>query len=162
MYKTKLQEICQKRQWGLPKYCVMKNGSDHSPKFNSSVTVNGLSFDDSNFPSNSSKQSQNNAAKFAFLHFTDSSLHDEPVKELDKVEQVENVAKVETEDSAENGSNSNVLNSSKNMGKSESYLHNQRVRVYTSYPNIAFPKGIIVLPVTDNRWVAVNLEFPNE
>ncbi|XP_059431018.1 double-stranded RNA-binding protein 1-like [Corylus avellana] len=43
-----------------------------------------------------------------------------------------------------------------------SYLLCNRVRVYSSFPDIAFPKGIIVLPISENKWVAVSLEFPNE
>ncbi|EEF46519.1 uncharacterized protein LOC8286582 [Ricinus communis] len=62
-------------------------------------------------------------------------------------------------------SDSHLLSSNTNMGKPEapeSYLLCERVRMYPSYPNIDFPKGITVLPITDNIWVAVNLEFPNE
>ncbi|XP_020533065.1 double-stranded RNA-binding protein 1 isoform X1 [Jatropha curcas] len=72
MYKTKLQELCQKRQWALPKYSTMKDGPDHNPRFKSSVSVNSHSFD-SPFPYKSSKQAQNEAAKIAFLHFTSPS-----------------------------------------------------------------------------------------
>ncbi|OMO77132.1 Double-stranded RNA-binding protein [Corchorus olitorius] len=43
-----------------------------------------------------------------------------------------------------------------------SYLLNNRVRVYSSFPNIAFPQGITVLPISEDKWVAVSLEFPNE
>ena len=50
-------------------YSTMKDGPDHYPRFNSSVSVNGLLFH-SPFPSKSSKDAQNAAAKLAFLHFT--------------------------------------------------------------------------------------------
>jgi hypothetical protein len=43
-----------------------------------------------------------------------------------------------------------------------SYLLCNRVRVYSSFPDIAFPKGITVLPISENKWVAVSLEYPNE
>ena len=69
MYKTKVQELCQKKQWRPPMYSTMKDGPDHYPRFNSSVSVNGLLFH-SPFPSKSSKDAQNAAAKLAFLHFT--------------------------------------------------------------------------------------------
>nr|POE60877.1 double-stranded rna-binding protein 1 [Quercus suber] len=72
MYKTKVQELCQKKQWRPPMYSTMKDGPDHHPRFNSSVSVNGLFFH-SPFPSKSSKDAQNAAAKLAFLHFTGSS-----------------------------------------------------------------------------------------
>ncbi|KAK4856665.1 hypothetical protein QYF36_019857 [Acer negundo] len=43
-----------------------------------------------------------------------------------------------------------------------SYLLCNRVRVYPCVPDISFPKGITVLQISENRWVAVSLEFPNE
>ncbi|KAG6763137.1 hypothetical protein POTOM_033673 [Populus tomentosa] len=69
MYKTKLQEVCHKRQWGLPKYSAMKDGPDHTPCFKASVYVNGISFH-SSASCKSSKEAHNDAAKMAFLHFT--------------------------------------------------------------------------------------------
>ncbi|EOY33183.1 Ribonuclease 3, putative [Theobroma cacao] len=55
--------------------------------------------------------------------------------------------------------------SDSNMKKgpgSSSYLLNNRFRVYRCFPDIAFPKGITVLPISEDSWVAVSLEFPNE
>lgn len=52
-----------------------------------------------------------------------------------------------------------------NVGKGtgvRSYLLCNRVRVYTEFPDIAFPNHITVLPVSDDKWVAFSLEFPNE
>ncbi|KAI5577757.1 hypothetical protein BDE02_09G135700 [Populus trichocarpa] len=69
MDKTKLQEVCHKRQWGLPKYSAMKDGPDHTPCFKASVYVNGISFH-SSASCKSSKDAHNDAAKMAFLHFT--------------------------------------------------------------------------------------------
>ncbi|KAK3205518.1 hypothetical protein Dsin_019564 [Dipteronia sinensis] len=43
-----------------------------------------------------------------------------------------------------------------------SYLLCNRVRVYPVVPDISFPKGITVLQISENRWVAVSLEFPND
>ncbi|KAF4350722.1 hypothetical protein G4B88_000860 [Cannabis sativa] len=37
MYKSKLQELCHKNQWGLPKYTSMRYGPDHNPLFGASV-----------------------------------------------------------------------------------------------------------------------------
>ncbi|OMO71126.1 Double-stranded RNA-binding protein [Corchorus capsularis] len=72
MYKSKLQELCQQQQWALPRYTCMKDGPDHNPSFKSSVFLNGMSFHSS--PScKSFKESQNDAAKSAFLHFSSSS-----------------------------------------------------------------------------------------
>ncbi|XP_060201032.1 double-stranded RNA-binding protein 1-like [Lycium barbarum] len=69
MYKSKLQEVCQNKKWALPKYCCMKDGEDHDPKFKASVVVNGINFDSPTL-CKSSKEAHNEAAKFAFLHFT--------------------------------------------------------------------------------------------
>lgn len=44
----------------------------------------------------------------------------------------------------------------------KSYLLGNKVRVYTCIPEITFPKGIVLLPIDDCKWVAVSLEFPNE
>ncbi|KAK9939320.1 hypothetical protein M0R45_016018 [Rubus argutus] len=69
MYKSKLQELCHEKKWGLPRYTAMKDGPDHNPCFQASVSVNGFSFD-SPIACKSSKQAQNQAAMAAFLHFT--------------------------------------------------------------------------------------------
>lgn len=69
MYKSKLQELCHKRRWGLPKYSAMQDGLDHKASFKASVVVNGETF---NSPAafTSSKQAQNQAAMLAFLTFS--------------------------------------------------------------------------------------------
>ncbi|XP_077247713.1 double-stranded RNA-binding protein 1-like [Tasmannia lanceolata] len=69
MYKSQLQELCQKKSWGLPKYDSTREGPDHNPRFKASVTVNGESFDCPTFRK-SSKEAHNEAAKIAFDHFT--------------------------------------------------------------------------------------------
>lgn len=56
-----------------------------------------------------------------------------------------------------------VTISDKNEVKSrglKSYLLCNRFRVYTQFPDIAFPNCITVLPISDDKWVAVRLEFP--
>lgn len=58
-----------------------------------------------------------------------------------------------------------VLSADENEGKIaglKSYLLCNRFRVYTQFPDIAFPKCITMLPISDDKWVAVRLEFPNE
>ncbi|KAK8532139.1 hypothetical protein V6N13_131481 [Hibiscus sabdariffa] len=75
MYKSKLQELCQKKAWRLPEYNVAKQGQDHNPQFEATVSVNGMSFQ-SNNPAKSSKEAQNNAAQLALLHFTAPPLAD--------------------------------------------------------------------------------------
>ncbi|XP_039006099.1 double-stranded RNA-binding protein 1-like [Hibiscus syriacus] len=69
MYKSRLQELCQKKAWRLPEYNTTKQGQDHNPLFEATVTVNGTSFQSRN-PARSSKEAQNDAAHLAFLHFT--------------------------------------------------------------------------------------------
>ncbi|KAK8604998.1 hypothetical protein V6N13_082459 [Hibiscus sabdariffa] len=330
MYKSKLQELCQRRQWALPRYTSMKDGPDHNPCFKSSVFLNGTLFH-SSVRCKSCKEAQNDAAKSAFLHFTsssyspaaaanpipvqeaDSGIYKNMLQELTQREewslpeykttkcgvphsptffssvQVEghhfygkagksrkeaeiNAAKLAYTNLTERlqisssevsspqqldgehlklMSTSVVLNSKENeeydevqeveVGEKElansttsldssgfqgeplksmsgsdltpaveneehaeengvpevktgetegsiscestcvdisdlsisdsntekvpgvrSYLLNNRVRVYPCYPDIAFPQGITVLPISDDKWVAVSLEFPNE
>ncbi|KAH6774822.1 hypothetical protein C2S51_013226 [Perilla frutescens var. frutescens] len=70
-YKSKLQELCQKEKWGLPKYTCMRDGADHCPQFKASAVVRGVAFD-SPAACSSSKQALNQVAQLAFLHFTSS------------------------------------------------------------------------------------------
>ncbi|KAL6145092.1 hypothetical protein ACLB2K_055780 [Fragaria x ananassa] len=69
MFKSKLQEVCQKKAWALPEYSSTKEGVDHDPSFSASVLVNGLTF---HTPQSfrSSKLAQNDAARLAFEHFS--------------------------------------------------------------------------------------------
>ncbi|XP_030507585.2 uncharacterized protein LOC115722504 isoform X1 [Cannabis sativa] len=69
MYKSKLQELCQKNHWTLPTYTSTKQGLDHNPSFSATVVVNGQSFHTS-ASSKSSKEAQNDAARVAFNHFS--------------------------------------------------------------------------------------------
>lgn len=77
MYKTKVQELCQRRSWPLPTYDTTREGPDHDPRFTSTVTVNGLSFQTS-APTRNSKSAQNDAAMLAFLHFSPPSSSPSP------------------------------------------------------------------------------------
>ncbi|CAL0321619.1 unnamed protein product [Lupinus luteus] len=69
MYKTKVQQLCHTKSWNLPVYQTVKHGPNHNPSFISTVTVNGVLFQ-STQPSPTVKQSQNDAAKLAFYHFS--------------------------------------------------------------------------------------------
>lgn len=68
MYKSKLQELCQRRSWELPEYTTVKDGPDHMPRFTAAVNVHGQVFET---PAHckSAKEAQNNAAQIAFDHF---------------------------------------------------------------------------------------------
>ncbi|XP_054797677.1 double-stranded RNA-binding protein 1-like [Prosopis cineraria] len=46
--------------------------------------------------------------------------------------------------------------------ETSSYLIHDRIRVYTSFPDLSLPEGITLLPIRENRWIAVSLEFPDE
>ncbi|XVF19555.1 hypothetical protein REPUB_Repub11eG0121600 [Reevesia pubescens] len=86
MYKSRLQELCHRRQWALPRYTSMKDGPDHNPCFKASVYLNGMSFH-SSVSCKSCKEAQNDAAKSAFLHFGSSSSYHgatpNPAQEVD-------------------------------------------------------------------------------
>ncbi|WJX32910.1 hypothetical protein P8452_21185 [Trifolium repens] len=69
MYKSKLQELCHRRRWRLPRYSVTKAGPPHNPSFKASVFVNGVTFTSTN-TFNSSKEAHNHAAMKAFLEFS--------------------------------------------------------------------------------------------
>ncbi|XP_038991934.1 double-stranded RNA-binding protein 1-like [Hibiscus syriacus] len=294
MYKSKLQELCQQRQWALPWYTSMKDGPDHNPCFKSSVFLNGTSFH-SSVPFKSCKEAQNDAAKSAFLHSSHSLAAANPVQEPElgmyknllqeltrreewslpdykttqcgephrptffssvevkghvfpgkggksKKEAEINAAKlaytnltnlksssqdVQVEGKELANSTTNIVNSdscSKSVpvslkegfqgetlksapgsdltpaveneehAKEGKYFHlapifyffifkphfllkclkfirvwlivacyllNNRFRVYLCYPDITFPQGITVVPISEDKWVAESLEFPN-
>ncbi|KAK0601952.1 hypothetical protein LWI29_029033 [Acer saccharum] len=71
MYKAKLQEYCQFKRWELPLYTTIKEGPPHDPRFQTTVTVNNLSF--TNRICKTTKEGQNNAARLALLHFSTST-----------------------------------------------------------------------------------------
>ncbi|KAH6762465.1 hypothetical protein C2S52_019898 [Perilla frutescens var. hirtella] len=72
MYKSKLQELCQRQSWELPEYKHVKHGADHMPRFTASVNVHGQLFETPD-PCKSSKEAQNTAARIAFDYFTSPS-----------------------------------------------------------------------------------------
>ncbi|KAM6576692.1 hypothetical protein CsatB_028529 [Cannabis sativa] len=275
MYKSKLQELCHKNQWGLPKYTSMRYGPDHNPLFGASVSVNGISFD-SLIVSKSNKQAHNHAAMLAFLHFTSPPSPDPDPASVATLTVEEsgqnldihsNVSWLKSDSSTPiktNKTGMNVEETSKSLemqsdalgisdGEStpkstwspgvaydlvqslkhqcilvphqpqtyveakekfdtladsvetivstmevdnsypaitshmeklneaekvsavsshsvtnlmssdvKSYLLCNKVRVYSQLPNHPFPEDITVLPIREDKWVAVSLEFPNE
>ncbi|KAL8530159.1 hypothetical protein ACS0TY_007287 [Phlomoides rotata] len=68
MYKSRLQELCQKKNWELPVYTTGKNGPCHVPRFTATVTVRGQVFETPE-EFKSVKEAQNTAARIAFDHF---------------------------------------------------------------------------------------------
>ncbi|XP_031258613.1 double-stranded RNA-binding protein 1-like isoform X2 [Pistacia vera] len=71
MYKSRLQELCHQRSFNLPEYTSTKQGPDHNPRFQATVTVNDILFTTPNL-CRSSKEAQNTAARLAFEHFSSS------------------------------------------------------------------------------------------
>ncbi|XP_050381471.1 double-stranded RNA-binding protein 1-like isoform X2 [Argentina anserina] len=69
MFKSKLQDVCQKKAWSLPEYTSTKEGLDHDPRFSATVVVSGLTFNAAQ-SFRSSKLAQNDAACIAFHHFS--------------------------------------------------------------------------------------------
>ncbi|CAN1171085.1 Double-stranded RNA-binding protein 5 [Linum perenne] len=68
MYKAKLEELCQKKNWDSPQYSAMKDGPEHDPRFIASVFINGIFF--TSPPSCFTlKQANTEAARSAFHHF---------------------------------------------------------------------------------------------
>lgn len=54
--------------------------------------------------------------------------------------------------------------SSSNVGNVtglKSYLLCNKIRVYTEFPDYKFPAGVSVLPIAEDKWVAVSLEASN-
>ncbi|VFQ61132.1 unnamed protein product [Cuscuta campestris] len=70
MFKTKLQELCQRLALPLPEYTATMEGPPHEPKFNATVTVNGLPFHATPSKCRTSREAQNLAASFAYEYFS--------------------------------------------------------------------------------------------
>ncbi|CAL9194575.1 unnamed protein product [Musa hybrid cultivar] len=64
MDKSRLQQLCQQRQWPLPEYAIYREGPDHDPHFRAMVTVNGANFHSPD-DSRTIKEAQNKAAQVA-------------------------------------------------------------------------------------------------
>ncbi|XP_004309111.1 PREDICTED: uncharacterized protein LOC101307946 [Fragaria vesca subsp. vesca] len=62
--KTLLQEVCAKKGWAAPKYCITKQGPDHIPQFSATVVANDVSFVSQGFLG-SKKEAEASAAGMA-------------------------------------------------------------------------------------------------
>ncbi|CAM8923250.1 unnamed protein product [Rhodiola kirilowii] len=69
VYKSQLQEFCQRSSWPLPEYTTLREGTLHEPYFKATVVVNGLLFRTSDFFKRA-KDAQIEAAKVALAYFT--------------------------------------------------------------------------------------------
>ncbi|KAF1886459.1 hypothetical protein Lal_00045691 [Lupinus albus] len=68
MFKGKVQELCQCRQWNLPEYITRREGPQHCLSYNSTITINGVSFQ-SPTPSPTINESEDHAAEIVYYHF---------------------------------------------------------------------------------------------
>ncbi|CAA6653850.1 unnamed protein product [Spirodela intermedia] len=74
MYKQRLHELCQKKQWAKPLYTSSWIGPDHIPRFQASVTVNGVTFDGpKDVLFGTQREAQNEAARLAVDELVSSS-----------------------------------------------------------------------------------------
>ncbi|XP_042469919.1 double-stranded RNA-binding protein 1-like isoform X3 [Zingiber officinale] len=78
MHKSRLQELCQRRQWSLPEYATSHDGPAHNFRFSATVTVNGSSFHSPDL-SRTCKEAQNKAALVAFEQLSDVVPQSPPV-----------------------------------------------------------------------------------
>lgn len=50
-----------------------------------------------------------------------------------------------------------MMSNKEKTPETSSYLLCNKFKVYTSYPNVALPEGTIVLPISDNKWIAAGI-----
>ncbi|KAM7522776.1 hypothetical protein LguiA_012678 [Lonicera macranthoides] len=166
--KNLLQELAQNEGFMFPTYKTVKSGEAHRPTFFSIVEIEGESFHGK--AAKSKKLAELNAAQAAYTALMERKSN----RTGDFTSQVssQNEALKVTHSSSLIKSGPS-LDSSQAMKyeeqakenedvKPESYLLCNRVRVYPRVPDMEFPKGTVVLPISDDNWVAVSLEFPNE
>lgn len=153
MYKSKLHELCQKKGWRNPIYSSKKDGHDHTPLFKASVLVNGLTFASRSF-FKSTKIAGNDAAEVALAHFTASSGGVSKTGEADGPVLPEEMVTPATPP----GQSAVSIEEADSKRSMESYLLCNKVRVYTSIPVTALPKGTVMLPIGEDKWTMVSLE----
>nr|KAJ0216748.1 hypothetical protein LSAT_V11C300147450 [Lactuca sativa] len=131
MYKSKLNEFCQKNGWRNPKYSCIKDGQEHTPLFKASVLVNVVNL----FRSVSGELSKNSELCLPVLPeekaMATASLPSETTLSIKET------------------------NSKKFK---ESYLICNKVRVHTSIPTTVLPNGTVMLPIGEDKWTVVSLE----
>ncbi|OIW06135.1 hypothetical protein TanjilG_22357 [Lupinus angustifolius] len=152
--KSQLQNYAQ---WSNPDPSISSSKTEAEqaaaevPFMSLSVDISEKAMDSKEFhgkAAKSKKEAQQNAAKVAYL-----ALKEYELKEV-KLEDISSV-------NIKLSSNEQYYNVSK---RRSSYLLCNRFKMYTCFPNIAaaFSEGITVMPIADNKWVAMSLEFPNE
>ncbi|KAL6223741.1 hypothetical protein ACLB2K_002599 [Fragaria x ananassa] len=95
--KTLLLEVCAKKGWAAPQYCITKQGPDHFPQFSATVVVNDVRFVSQGFLG-SKKEAEASAAGMAlgkFLGYQSQQPISQNVKSLSSPVKVGCVNKVE-------------------------------------------------------------------
>ncbi|CAO2182744.1 unnamed protein product [Urochloa humidicola] len=70
MFKSRLQELCQKRRWAPPVYEHTREGPSHVPVFRATVLVHDEKFSSPEEGARSAKEADNLAAMAAFEHLS--------------------------------------------------------------------------------------------
>ncbi|CAL4947214.1 unnamed protein product [Urochloa decumbens] len=70
MFKSRLQELCQKRRWAPPVYEHTREGPSHVPIFRATVLVHDETFSSPEEGARSAKEADNLAAMAAFEHLS--------------------------------------------------------------------------------------------
>lgn len=136
MYKSKLQEYCQKKAWNLPEYSTTKEGFDHCPQFKATIVVNGSTFSTPDF-SKSSKDAQNMVAKLAFDNLTGSSSANStlPVTPTPVVQQTKTNETLQAVSAS--GANSSIRDDKK--FKEMAHLYKNQLQIYAQKRNLLLP-----------------------
>ncbi|KAI4308337.1 hypothetical protein L6164_031421 [Bauhinia variegata] len=189
VYKNLLQEFAQREGRCKPTYKTRKSGSPQSPSFFSTVEVEGKQFHGKAEKSKKQAEQDAAKVAYISLKGGGSNLNATfSPSDFIKTEALKSIhCSQQPEEDVLSNKNSSTSESRPASPKqypsssfseldlsarsipepnkamtpeASSYLLCNRFRVYTSFPDIAFPEGITVLPVSDNKWVAVSLEFP--
>nr|GMD61644.1 double-stranded RNA-binding protein 1-like [Ipomoea batatas] len=150
-YKSLLQELGQSKGLAMPAYMTTMSGKHHNLTFLSSVEIDGDVFHGT--AAMSKKQAENNAAKVAYM-----SLMEAEDQEVSLATDIS----LESLSLSPKASDSIVDRSTKGTAEMKTYLLCNRFKVYNHIPDMALPKGTVLLPIRDGEWVVASLEFPNQ
>ncbi|XP_020552630.1 double-stranded RNA-binding protein 4-like [Sesamum indicum] len=159
-YKILLWELTDKEGFFLPTYTTIRAGET----FTSTVEVEGEAFQGA--AAKSKKLAELNAAKAAYTVFMERKLFQpgylSPRASSNHIlKHAPPLGTVLVSDPQENPRPQSPSDFTSTTADSY-YLLCNRVKILTCIPNTALPKGTVVLPVSENRWTLVSLEFPRE
>ncbi|KAL3620263.1 hypothetical protein CASFOL_035175 [Castilleja foliolosa] len=183
-YKTLLHELAKSEGFFTPMYTTI--GSDRFRTFSSTVNVEGEVFQGE--IAKSKKLAELSAAKAAYtelierklfqhgnfsLRFSDDDIFKlAPLLGSVVISDPQESPKSESQVQEITGGNEDIIYKAKESAKADcgkkkstevkSYLLCNRVEVFTSIPNMPLPEGTVLLPIKENMWTIVTLEFPNE